>query len=164
MRPEAIKVFLFCFFFVGLPLGIIGPLLADWQFTNELRRTGIDGIAKLAKDHRPFGVNLPSKLRVFFGLCFLKSELLVEQALLKLKLLRKELLLESEVQPGCEPRSEQSSQDGAPDANKQQFVFHEGDATRPSDRIKHDDLSMPIGIVKDKAQILAGCSRKEGDE
>jgi len=127
---EKMAVFLFCFFFVGMPLGLfLGWWFALGEASSDLSSPLVKHVPKLGKDRFPFVVNLPAKLGVFVG-----------KLLLKVQLLAKKLLLKSISKPCGDPASDEGPENGAAHPDKDKFVFHKDtDSAKSVNRLQHKE-------------------------
>ena len=109
-----LSLFVVSFILIGLPLGhLLGVRRARRELAHDLRRPRVDHVPKLGEDRMPLVVNLAAKLCVGYRLLFLKSKLLLQQALLK-----------TIGQTTRQPSTEQCAESDAPSPSKENFVCH----------------------------------------
>ena len=78
------QVFLFCFFFIGMPIGMILGMRVSAKILANASKFSIKHIPKLAKNDSPLVVDEFPKFSVFLVLCLKECKLLVKELLLKI--------------------------------------------------------------------------------
>jgi hypothetical protein len=124
--------FLACCLLIGLCLGLlIGALRLRRSTEITAGGSDVNHIAELLKGLKLLFVQLPS---VRLRLLFLKLQLLIQKALLKLELLLHQLLLERVRDAWCEPHAEESAENGRADSGKEKLVCHRRVLTTANDQ------------------------------
>ena len=113
---DLLIVFSIAFVCVGLPLGaLLGSRLARYKLSDDLRAARVEHISELDKEGGPLVMNEFPGFGVFCGLLCLE-----------IKLLLKELFLKAIGKTRRKPGPEQRSENGAPNASKENVIIHGG--------------------------------------